>query len=412
MRFIDLIHNLDGYVTIQAEGFFLERFLNICSHRELEIWNVRRCGGQRLTADMSRNSFIRLRPICSRTKTSVKIQRRHGLPFFLHRYRKRRFALIGLFLTIALLWYCSGHIMGITVFGNQRIPTDEVLTHLASAGVSLGKPAHNLDSSTIRNRLMRDLDDLAWVGININGSRVYVEVVERLEKEPGVAMDQPCNLVALKDGIIDSVEARNGQTMVKPGSGVCQGDVLVSGIMDNAARGYRYVHAYGQVIAKTRYTASGEYSLKYDEALATGAEKNRYTLRFLNAKIPLFLGKDAPYTEYSMEETQREYRLPVESVPSLFVTKQNYREQQVTHKTRTAEEALAFGENELCEELKTKIPEGASVVDQELSSTLTERETVEVTLTLICRENIATEMPLDVTEEMLQENGEAQAEKQ
>ena len=84
----------------------------------------------------------------------------------------------------------------------------------------------------------------------------------------------------------------------------------------------------------------------------------------------------------------------------------------MTHKTRTAEEALAFGENELCEELKTKIPEGASVVDQELSSTLTERETVEVTLTLICRENIATEMPLDVTEEMLQENGEAQAEKQ
>ena len=113
-----------------------------------------------------------------------------------------------------------------------------------------------------------------------------------------------------------------------------------------------------------------------------------------------------------MEETQREYRLPVESVPSLFVTKQSYREQQMIHKTRTAEEALDFGKNELCEELKTKIPEDASVVDQELSSTLTERETVEVTLTLICRENIAAEAPLDVTEETPQENSGAQTEKQ
>ena len=31
MQFIDLINNLGGYVTIQADGIFLERFLNICT---------------------------------------------------------------------------------------------------------------------------------------------------------------------------------------------------------------------------------------------------------------------------------------------------------------------------------------------------------------------------------------------
>ena len=31
--------------------------------------------------------------------------------------------------------------------------------------------------------MMIDIPELAWVGITVNGSRVYVEIVERLEDE-------------------------------------------------------------------------------------------------------------------------------------------------------------------------------------------------------------------------------------
>lgn len=191
MQFIDLINNLGGYVTIQADGIFLERFLNICTRRNLDIWDIRHCGAQRLTANMSLASFREIRPVCRRTRTRLQIIRRRGFPFFAHRYRKRKFALLGLALAIFILWYTSGHIMGITVFGNSRISTDTILTHLARSGVSLGETTEGIDSALIRNRMMGDLDDLAWIGINVSGSRIYVEVVERLETEPGVNMEQP-----------------------------------------------------------------------------------------------------------------------------------------------------------------------------------------------------------------------------
>ena len=399
MKFSEMFAYLHGYVTIQADGYFLERFLNICTRRELNIWNLQRRGAERLTADMSIASFRRVRPVCRRTRTRVRILARHGVPFLARRYRRRRFALIGLAAVLALLWYASGHIMGITVFGNSRISTDTILEHLARSGIELGESTHGIDSSRIRNRMMTDLDDLAWIGINVSGSRVYVEVVERLEQEPGVAMDQPSSLVAARDGEIQSVEARNGQNMVKPGDGVREGDVLVSGIMDNETQGFRYVHAYGEVYAKTRYSLSREYPLAYAEAADTGEETTRYTLRVLDRAFPLFLRRNPPYAQGTCDRTEKEYRPPVDFLPSLFVEKEVWREQTMEQKTRTPAQARETAVAELDQELSGMLNLDTEVLEREVSDTLTERGTLLVTVTLVCRENIAREVPIDPPEE-------------
>ncbi len=392
-------YRIKGYVTIQAEGIFLERFLNICMRRELDIRNVRRLGAERLVCDLSIAGFRRIRPVCYRTKTRVKILKRQGLPFLIHRYRKRKFAVLGVILVMLLLWYTSGHIMGITVFGNEKIPTETVIQHLARSGVELGKSARNLSPSHIRNQMMRDLDELAWIGINVSGSRVYVEVVERLTPEPRVEMEKPCHLVACRDGVIVAIEAKDGQTLVKVGSGVRQGDVLVSGIMDNTVTGYRAVHAYGEVIARTTYRAEQEYPLSFVERIKTGKEKIRYRMRILNREVPLSFGKGNPYSLSEKNETEKEYRIPVDFLPSLFVVREQYQEQQEQKRTRTVEEVLTLAEKDLTAELKPEIPEKAQIEEREMTHTLTERGMVRVTLTVTCLENIATEIPVEREEE-------------
>lgn len=399
MRFVDLIHTLGGYVTIQGDGPFPERFLNLCAHRDLEIWNIRYCGAQRFTAQMELSSFFRLRPICRCTQTHVRVLKRRGLPFLFHRYRHRRFALLGLFLVLFLLWYTSGHIMGITVFGNQRIDTATILDHLARIDIALGKPTATIDADHIRNHLMQDLDDLAWLGVNVNGSRVYIEIVERLEEEPVLDQSQPCHLVAAKDGVIVSVEARNGQTMVTPNSGVCAGDILVSGIMDNAAFGFRYVHAYGSVYATTRYSQTQEYPLTYQSHTETGQRKQRHTLQLLGRQLPLFFQKDPPYALCRTETTQREFRLPLDSLPSLFLTTETYIEEIATPVTRTVQETLALAQTELEAALREQIPPSAEVLDCEVDHTLTHQGGLSVTVTLVCREDIAKKLPLTPEEQ-------------
>lgn len=395
MSFIHLLHYLEGYVTVQADSVFPERFLTICTRRNLDVWNIQHLGNQRFVMHMSLSAFRNIRQVCRRTRTHLTILNRRGLPFLLHRFRKRKAVLLGIFLTLLFLWYTSGHIMGITVFGNNRIPREEILTQLKHCGIALGASTEGIDSSSIRNRMMQELDTLAWIGINVNGSRIYVEVVERLEKEPGVDASKPCHLVAVKDGIVESIEARQGQSMVKVGSGVREGDILVSGIVDNDARGFLYVHAYGDVFAKTEYSLSRDYPLSYDMAVDTGKQTSRYTLTVFHLKLPLFWGSSSPYDQFTHEEKQTEYRLPIERLPSLWIKKDFYREQITEHKTRSAHEALEQGITELTEELKNSLPENAQIQDTKVSHTLTERNSLLLTVTLQCRENIARELPID-----------------
>lgn len=398
MRFSDIGNKLKGYVTVYVEGTFTERFLNICLHRNLDIRNIRRRGTERLQLDMSIDAFKRVRPICRRTKTRAVIIKRQGLPFFIRRYEKRRYALVAAAVLIGILWYVSGHIMGITVFGNDRISTERILENLARSGISIGKSTSGIDSYHIRNRMLNDIDELAWVGINVNGSRVYVEIVERLEKEKRIDFSVPCNLVASKDGVIDSIEARNGQVMIKKGSGVAEGDVLVSGITDTAD-GIRYVHSYGEVYAKTRYSKSREYETEYTEYTLTGKRKTLYTLSISAYTLPLYISQKIPYTDSTKEVYEKEYRLPIDILPSIKINKTVYAEQSPETKKRTPEEIISEKPNELEEEIKSTLPSGAEVTDTEVESTLTERGTVAVTVTVVCRENIAEERELSVVSE-------------
>jgi similar to stage IV sporulation protein len=380
---------------VQADSAFPERFLTICTRRNLDVWKIRHLGEERLVMHMSLSTFKSIRQVCRRTRTHLSTLSRRGLPFLLHRFRKRKAALIGLLLTLIFLWYTSGHIMGITVFGNNRIPREEILTQLKACGISLGAPTKGIDASVIRNRIMQEMDELAWIGVNVNGSRIYVEIVERLEKEPGVDAQKPCHLVAIKDGIVESIEARQGQSMVKIGSGVREGDILVSGIVDNEARGFLYVHAYGDVFAKTTYSLSRDYPLVYDENVATGKHTARYTVSVFDLRVPLFWSTKAPYEQFIHEEKETEYRLPIERLPSLWIKKVSYQEQTTEHKTRSAHEALEQGITDLTEELKKSLPENAQIQDTQVSHTLTERNSLSLTVTLHCKENIAKELPID-----------------
>ena len=59
-------------------------------------------------------------------------------------------------------------------------------------------------------------DEIAWLGVNVRGSRVYVEITERIDTESVPHLtEEKCNLVASKDGVIEKLEVGQGQTMVK-----------------------------------------------------------------------------------------------------------------------------------------------------------------------------------------------------
>ena len=390
MKFKNIYHYLLGYITICADGPFCERLLNICMHRNLAVRDIKRCGTERVIFTTDIPSFRQMRTPAYRTKSHVRIIKRHGLPFLLKRYSHRKLSVCGVILLLVMLWYSSNHVMGITIFGNVRTDTEYIRQTLAECGLSLGMRTAEIEPDILRGRMMQRVDNLAWIGINANGSRVYIEIVERLEKDKGIEKDGIAqNLIASKDGEIESIEVREGQTMTKHGAGVRKGDVLVSGIVDNEATGFRYVKARGEIYARTIYSKSRNYPLKYSENVKTGKTKKRYTLSVMNLNLPLFLKQNPPYETFTAEEKTDEYKIPVDMLPSLFIKKQTYFEEITENKTRTAKEAVAFGTEELSAELKSELDENIEILEQKESYTINEHGEVEVCVDLICRENIA-----------------------
>lgn len=405
-----LICFLRGYLVIQADSCFPERFINICIRRNILLWDIKKLGDMRMRANISIRGFRLLREIAHKTRTHIEIVDKRGLPFFMYRYRKRKIAAAGIVLFLLLMWYFSTHVMGITVIGNERVTETEIVECMERFGVRLGVKLKSFDTDLLQNQMMTELSDIAWVGASLKGSRLYVEVKERLEPLKGIEQNTPCNIIAEHDGVISGLEVRDGQTLVKINDAVTAGDLLVSGVIDSESHGMRYVHSFGDVYATTWYKKEEEYPLEYEEKIETGNVKRRYRAQILKLKVNFYFNGRPPYSVYEKTENRQEYSLPVDIFPSLFWSCDTFTEQQVVKKSRTEQEAVDFGTQDLKARLDAELPPDAEVKNVNVTHQ-TSGQTVRVTVEYECRENIAKQSVIDKIDILPYDNGETAQEK-
>lgn len=395
-----IVGYLRGYIVICVDGAFCERFLNICSNRGIFLWNIRRLGKGRICACISIGGFKEIRGIARKTRTHISIIKRQGVPFVLYRYRKRKAALAGVILFFVLLWYLTSHITGIDIIGNQRISTDEILYQLENCGVYYGADVGKIDSKQVKNQMMTKFDEIAWIGINIKGSRAYIEVKERLDTPIRIDADIPCDLVAAKSGVVRLMEVKEGQSLVKINQFVENGDLLVSGIVDSNKVGMRYVHSFGEIYAETNYKRTREYPFEYVEKIYTGNEKTRHSLSVMNKRLKLFFKDDSPFELGDRIIGTKEYKTQFSFIPSLFVETEKFTEYIEEKRTRSLEEAIALGEAELGKEIENELGEKVEIKDKKTTYVENGEMGVFVTVEYICMEDIAQQRIIDKTENL------------
>ena len=81
MGLSDNIQNMFGVVTVQIEGFFTERFINLCRITNVRIWDVRNIVKGIVRFKMKVSDFKKLRPIAKKTKCKVTIKEKDGIYF-------------------------------------------------------------------------------------------------------------------------------------------------------------------------------------------------------------------------------------------------------------------------------------------------------------------------------------------
>ncbi len=396
---IRLMAYFKGYVRICAKGYFLERFLNLCRAEDIVLLELEHKTPSELYAKVSISAFKLLRKSARKTRTRVSIISRHGFPFLIKRNENRRGFAIGIIIFLAVTWYLSSHLMGISFDGNSKISDAKLYSALNSYGVKIGTPINTINTKSLKNQLMTSLDDLGWIGLNLKGSRLYITLTERKGKETIPDTDEPCNLIAEKDGVIRLMEIRDGQTMVLVNTLAKKGDLLVSGVIDSNSVGMRYTHAYGEVYATTWYKEEIDIPLKYKTKIFTDNKKSKSKLNFLNLSIPLYI-KDTPlFSLYEMKESKKEYSLPLKIFPSVIIEKKEFFEQKEQNKERTISDAVILGKFHLLQRVNEKLSKNGKI--ENLNISYEEKGTyITVTLECECYENIAVKTPIDKSDEL------------
>ncbi len=254
--------------------------------------------------------FRKLKPIIRKTGTKVSIVERFGLPFFLHKYRKRKMFFAGALLFAALIFLMSRYIWNIDIRGNLTYTDETLLKFLKTCEVENGMRVSEVDCARIVKDIRKEYDDIIWVSASIQGTRLIIQVKENEDTIP--AMDEasenpdqekPTDIVADRDCVITRIVPRNGIPMVSEGAEVKTGDVLVSGqvpVMDDAGTviAYQYHESDADIQGRTVIEYQDEMDLGYEEKeyyydkkTHLPLEKNeyflklgRYTLEFGNIR--------------------------------------------------------------------------------------------------------------------------------
>ena len=110
-----LVRLLMGYVRIEVEGYYIERFINICTNRKILIWNLKREKGVKLYLNIGINDFKNISDILKKTNCKVRILKKRGIPFLLNRYKKRKIFVILLVIMMFTIYASSRYIWYIDI---------------------------------------------------------------------------------------------------------------------------------------------------------------------------------------------------------------------------------------------------------------------------------------------------------
>ncbi len=277
---VKLFKYCHGYVRIKVSGFSPERFINLCGNRNILLWQVKRCHDS-YEMYLSAAHFLCIGPILRKTKTRAMILEKYGLPFTVHKYKKRKLFPIGILFCAVFLFTMSLFLWEIKIEGNLYRTDDVIEDYLEEMKIVPGMFKSSISCELIEKGLREEFDDITWTSAKIQGTCLEIQIKENGLPKEAETISPACDLVAEKDGKIVAMITRSGVPMCRKDMDVTKGTILVSGaipIKDDGGNitDYQYVAADADIRMKTIYYYQDEFALRDLYKEYTGQERKNY----------------------------------------------------------------------------------------------------------------------------------------
>ena len=365
-----------GYVKFNLIGTECEEFLSYSLNEGVKIYDIENEDGI-IYAKTSPSQYFLLAGMKRSFHVRLRIVEKRGFWFTAYRYRNRYGIILGLLAYGLVLLLCSGIVWDITITGNERIADESILEFLAESGIYPGASRKDLDTTVTELSALLYFEDLAWISIESEGSRVNVKLNERIENaENGLPVSTPCNIVASHGGVIIDAEVYRGTMLYRVGSGVAEGDIIVSGIVNDGAGNISVNHADAKIIAEYEEEVSFYQRFNTVEKVKTDEKTYSEYLKLFGFTFPQQNGQ---YIDgYTYSSNSYEVRIFGVKMPWTRVVVEGTRTEDV-EVTRTVNDVKRLLEREL-EMYELNFLKNVETVDREI-----EYERDENGIRLVCR---------------------------
>lgn len=278
-------------VYIRLKGGMLEKLIDKALESGLEFASIRRTGNRALTIACDIRSADKLLKLCKQYMIDAKVIYLHGL-YALYRRIKARWTIFpALMLTAGIMLFFFTHIWRIDISftdaSASRADQEAILTLLHENGIYPGVASSGIRTDILEKQLLAETGDYSFIGVRIQGTRLLVEASPENPSPDIYDISSPRDLVAMRDGIIESIDVYSGTACANAGDTVRKGQALILGEEQKTKEETTAVSALGKVYARCWF--EGASSIKISETIAerTGNTRSSGFLRLFEKRIAL-----------------------------------------------------------------------------------------------------------------------------
>jgi similar to stage IV sporulation protein len=371
---IKIWNYLIGYVIIKIEGTTIESFINAAVRQNVFLWDIVRTGRKTVTAKVNIKNVAALRDIVRHAGCRFYIVSKVGLPFTVKKFLRRKLLMGGAFLFLIALYVASSIVWNVEIVGPESVPEAELRQMLFDLGLKPGIFKFQVDQGEIETTILLKDKRISWVDISFKGVSALVKIVEK-DLPPVLKEDMPCDIVAVKTGLVEEIIVLKGDPMVKPGDTVTPGQVLISGIVKSGEETPPYVvNAMGTVKARVWYQDEMKVSLIKDVGKRTGRTAQAY--RLVVGKKEMAFPKGQPTFKIYDKQTK------VAGLSELGLKMDIYHEVVLEKQRITEQEAELIAKDALRASVLDSLPPDAELKSQIYSSNVDAKENA-VTVTVV-----------------------------
>lgn len=371
-----MISYIRGYYVVTIEGINTEKFLNTLIRNKVNVYDVKRISNTKIELKVDRKSIRALKSIYRGSKFEVKIKQKTGLPFLARRIYRYKGMWICAMLSLVLLMSTSLFVTDVYIKAPEGIDKVLVRKELEKAGVRPGVYKKGIDRKEVRDQIMGEFGDIAYVSINVKGTNIFVTITKKDESLQEKKETNYCNIIAKKNGIIEKVIPRSGKQVANVGDIVRKGDVLVSG---------SNTKSLPEVWATTFYESKKSTNYIDKVKTRTGNKKTVYTFGFYDKKYTL--RRNIDFKNYEIENKEHvltigDYTFPLKIKSSIF------HEVNVKEVEKNKEEVKEDLKQKALKELEYTIPVDSRYKDVKHQYKV-KKDKLEYIVTVTTLENIA-----------------------